>query len=77
MVVWPSISRLILSAVSKLGASAYGSDIVTDNWLSFGLKVNVLGEPVSTTPTVVKDTSALRIDNFNVKASDKASFFLL
>ena len=41
LAVWPSISRLILSAVSKLGASASGSDIVTDNWLSFGIKVKV------------------------------------
>lgn len=51
MVVWSNISRLVSSALTKLGTSASGGDIVTDNWLNFWLEMNILGEPVSTIST--------------------------
>ena len=77
MVVWSSIYRLVLSAVTKLGAFASASFTVTYNRLSFYLEINVLVKPVSTIPTAGEDASALKIDKSKVKASDNASFIMI
>ena len=77
MVVWSSIYRLVLSAVTKLGAFASASFTVTYNRLSFYLEINVLFKPISTILTAGEDASALKIDKSKVKAYDNASFLMI